>query len=84
MRAPPTELVYCSVATRAKSAAKLLTISSICILLIFGMLSFSSLTPGSSSGTVWPTPRFLRGLQFLLHLADERGVLVEQLACPRR
>ena len=40
---------------RAKSAAKLLTMSSICILLILGRLSFSSFTPGSSSGTAWPT-----------------------------
>ena len=48
--APPTELVYCSVATRAKSAAKLFTIRSICILLIRGMLSLSSFTPGLELG----------------------------------
>ncbi len=50
----PTEFVYCNVATRVKSARKLFTISSTCILLIFGMLSFSSRTPGSSSGILWP------------------------------
>ena len=44
------------------------------------MLSFSSLTPGSSSGTAWPTSCLLGRLQLLLHLADERGVLVEQPA----
>src|SRR5260370_347481 len=55
MRACPTKLVDCTVATTAKSAAKLLTISSICILLVRGMLSFSFFTPGSSSGTACPT-----------------------------
>ena len=80
MRAPPTELVNCSVATRAKSAAKLLTNSSICSLLIRGMLSFSSLTPGSSCGTAWPMSAALVAFKFLLHLADERRVLFEQVA----
>ena len=80
MWASLTELVYCSVATRAKSAAKLLTRSSVCSLLSRGMLSFSSLTPGSSCGTAWPTFCDLLALQILLHLADERGVFFEQVA----
>ena len=76
----PTELVNCSVATRAKSAAKLLTIRSICILLILGMLSFSSLHARLELGHRVADGLVAGDLQLLLHLADERGVLVEQLA----
>ena len=53
----PTEFVICSVETRAKSDTKLLTIRSICIFVIVGMLSLSSRTPGSISGTAWPAWR---------------------------
>src|ERR1041385_5112656 len=67
MRASPTEFVIWNVATRAKSAAKLCTSRSICILLMRGMLSFSSRMPGSSSGTAWPSSAPL-------------GVLVEETA----
>ena len=77
--ASPTELVYCKVATRAKSAAKLLTIRSICILLILGILAASCFTPGSSLGTACPTSRLPAILQLLLHFAHERGVLFEKL-----
>ena len=55
IRASPTEFVNCSVATRAKSAAKLFTSSSICSLLMRGISSFSSFTPGSMTGTACPT-----------------------------
>ena len=51
----PTEFVNCSVMTRAKSAASDDTTSSICIRLIFGIRSFCSTMPCSSTGTGWPT-----------------------------
>ena len=38
-----------------------------------------SFTPGSSSGTAWPTSWLLGVLELLLHLADERRVLFQQL-----
>ena len=80
IRASPTELVYCSVATRAKSAAKLLTIRSICILLICGHVVVVFLDARLELGHRVVEASAVAGLQLLLHLADERGVLVEQLA----
>ncbi len=73
---------------RAKSAAKVLTIKSICILLICGMLSLSRRTPGQLRHRVANVlALFFTGfgellfeLDLLLHLADERRVLFEQLA----
>ena len=50
----PTLRVIWKLAIRAKSAAKLLTISSICMRLICGMLSLSSSIFGGSFGTAWP------------------------------
>src|SRR5271157_2396509 len=52
--------------------------SSICILLIRGMLSFSSLTPVSISGTACPIGS-AGLLELLLHLANAGCMLLEQL-----
>ncbi len=78
MRAPPTELVNCNVAMRAKSLAKLLTIRSICIRDMRGMLLFSLRTFGFQLRGGVPERRACA--QVLLHLAHERRVLFEQPA----
>ncbi len=80
MRASPTEFVIWNVATRAKSAAKLLTKSSICSfaeaghVVVFFFDARVELRDGVAD--VGAASAF----SSCFHFADERGVLFEQLA----